>query len=142
MFLKTWLGITVLAAVLTACTTNTSKMSDDPVAALEDRANKYYQALVARDYKTTYELHPPSYRDKFNYESHIIKGVHWVTYVAARVVKVTCAQESVCNVDVELEYTGVVQDRGQVKGVVKTLVSQRWGRVDDKWYMCENVSCK
>lgn len=142
MFLKTLVVMGVFAAVITGCASNTSKLDEDPVAALANRANTYYKALVARDYKTTYELHPPSYRAQYSYESHIIKGVHWVTYVAARVVNVSCAQENTCNVEVELEYTGVVQDRGQVKGVVKTLVSQRWGRVDGAWYMCENVSCK
>lgn len=142
MFLNFLVAAGVFAAVLTGCASNTSRLDEDPVAALTNQANTYYQALVARDFKTTYKLHPPSYRDMYSYESHIVKGVHWVTYVAARVVNVTCAQESACNVDVALEYTGVVQDRGQVKGVVKTLVSQRWGRVDGKWYMCENVSCK
>ena len=142
MLLKTSWSIGLSSILLAGCGLGMVVPAIDPVIAVKERAKAYYHALATRDFKTTYELHPPSYRSQYNYESHIIKGVHWVTYVSSEVLSVTCATDNMCNVDVELSYSGVQVGKGGVKGVVKTLVSHKWGKVDGVWFMCENVSCK
>ena len=60
-----------MLSVLPGCA---SLKPSTPEEAVAQRAQAYFDAVIAKDYKTSYSLHSPSYRGRYSYEAHVLRS--------------------------------------------------------------------
>jgi hypothetical protein len=126
------IGALGLAAVLLASgCASLAPVSPEEIVA--KRAQAYFDAVVAKDYKTSYALHSPAYRERYTYEVHVMRSAGTgINYLSAKVLNVTCASAEACSATMEVTYkaTGL---RGAVDWPVTTVIQDRWAFVDNDW---------
>lgn len=104
-----------------------------PEEAVAERAQAYFDAVIAKDFKTSYALHAPSYRDRYNYDAHVLRSTSsGINYVAAKVLRVNCPSAEACVAMVELSYKAVGL-RSPLKSPVTTMLEDRWVYIDGEW---------
>jgi len=112
----------MLAASIVGCATLVP--SDEKV--VEQRATARWNAIIANDLRTAYELISPAGRALVAYEAYessFKRGFH----KGARVQEVRCGTRELCEVAVEVEY--------EYKGRrVKSPLQEKWVRQDSQWW--------
>jgi hypothetical protein len=100
-------------------------MNDEKV--VQQKATERWNAIVANDLRTAYELISPAGRALVSYEAYaesVRRGFH----KSARVTDVRCTSSEVCDVTLELEY----ERQGRR---FKTPFFEKWVRQDSQWWL-------
>lgn len=101
----------------------------DPKAAVQDRAQKRWDAMVAGDFKTAYQFLSPGLREANSYESWSgsLNAGFWKE---AKVRRAECESQDLCTVvsDVTYEHQG---------RRINTPVRESWIRVDGQWWFVQ-----
>lgn len=104
-----------------------------PEEAVAQRAQAYFDAVIAKDYKTSYALHTLSYRDRYSYEAHVLRTASsGVNYLTAKVLQVSCQSAEACVAKVEVSYKAGGL-RIPVEWPVTTMVEDRWAYIGGEW---------
>lgn len=104
-----------------------------PEEAVAQRAQAYFDAVIANDYKTTYAMHVPSYRKRYSYEAHVLRSAGTgVNLLNARVTRVNCPSAEACVATLEVTYKAGGL-RGAVDWPVSTILEDRWAYIDGEW---------
>lgn len=110
--------------------------SVEPVApeqAVAQRAQAYFDAVIAKDYKTTYAMQVPSYRSRYTYEAHVLRSAGTgINILTARVLRVNCPSAEACVATVEVSYKAEGL-RAPVEWPVTTMLEDRWAHIDGAW---------
>ena len=114
-----WVAVFLLAA----CATMQDRSDKEVVA---ERAQTRWNALVAGDFKTAYEMISPAGRTVVSQEgwAGTLKRGFWK---GARVTDVDCASPEMCEVRLEIEYAF----RGSN---IKTPYREKWVKQDGEWW--------
>lgn len=94
--------------------------------AVESRATERWNAIVANDLRTAYELISPAGRALVSYDA-FAESVRRGFHKSARVTDVRCTSSEVCDVTLELEY----ERQGRR---FKTPFFEKWVRQDAQWW--------
>jgi hypothetical protein len=104
-----------------------------PEEAVAQRAQAYFDAVIAKDYKTSYSLHSPSYRGMYSYEAHVLRSAgSGINYLTAKVLRVNCPSAEACVARVEISYKAGGL-RIPVEWPVTTMLEDRWAHIDGEW---------
>ncbi len=99
-----------------------------------ERAQAYWNAVVAEDYRGTYDLMTPGYRQRTRYERHVVRTQPIARFISASVLKVECQQEDRCSAEVRLTYRDLDTGRTVIKGESSSIVPDTWVRLDGQWW--------
>ena len=124
---------TLLAAALAGCTT-AAVAPKTPEQLVADRALSYWRAVIANDYKTTYALMTPGYRERYAYEKHILRSQPIATFLTAGVKSVACPTEENCEAQVAVTFTNLQGVRMAAGAVDDTVLTDKWVRIDGQWW--------
>lgn len=125
------LAAIIVSALLTGC--NKPKTSEEAVTA---RIDSRYAALIAQDYKKTYNYYTPGIRNKYDYQA-MLPRLARVKHVSARVLEVNCASPDTCNAEVEIvrDWEGKpVSARGPKLNKQTVVNPEKWLKSDGEWY--------
>ena len=115
--------VAVLSALaIGACAT----LGGNSEKAVESRATERWNAIVANDLRTAYELISPAGRALVSYDA-FAESVRRGFHKSARVTDVRCTSSEVCDVTLELEY----ERQGRR---FKTPFFEKWVRQDAQWW--------
>lgn len=124
------LALGSFALLVAGCASLKPSTPEEEVA---QRAQAYFAAVIAKDYKTSYSLHTPSYRSRYNYETHVLRTASsGINYLKANVLRVNCQSAEACVAMVEISYKAA-GGRSPVEWPVTTLLEDRWARIDGEW---------
>ncbi|WP_234026761.1 hypothetical protein [Melaminivora suipulveris] len=118
-------------ALLGACATTSN---EPPEQAVQRRSTAYWQARMAGDYKKTYELSTPSYRQLRTLEQHRSKFAPTVAVKNAEVSKVSC-QADRCVATLKMTVQPVLP--GLNLGTIPMYVDETWLLQDGQWWYFE-----
>lgn len=124
---------TLLTAALVGCAL-TSPAPQTLEQRVADRALSYWQAVIANDYKATYALMMPGYRERYTYEKHILRSRPIATFLTAEVKSVACATEESCEARVAVTFTNLQGVRMPAGTVDDTVVTDKWIKSDSEWW--------
>lgn len=123
---------TLLAAALAGCAA-TAVAPKTPEQQVADQALAYWQAVIANDYKATYALMTPGYRERYAYEKHILRSQPIATFLSAEVKSVACSTEENCEARVAVTFTNLQGARMPAGMVDDTVITDKWVRIDGQW---------
>lgn len=104
-----------------------------PEEVVAQRAQAYFDAVIAKDFKTSYAMHVPSYRSRYSYEAHVLRSASTgVNLLTAKVVRVNCPSAEACVATLEVSYKAGGL-RGPVEWPVTTIIEDRWAYIDGEW---------
>ena len=119
-----WIG-TLLAATLaiSGCAVAPARSDQDVVA---EKSQLRWNALVAGDFKSAYEMISPAGRSVVTFEGYknSLKPGFWKD---ARVKEVKCASPELCEVNLEIEYEYLGRR-------TRTPFAEKWVKQDSKWW--------
>lgn len=124
---------TLLAAALAGCAA-TAVVSKTPEQQVADQALAYWQAVIANDYKATYALMTPGYRERYTYEKHILRSRPIATFLTAEVKSVACPTEENCEAQVAVTFINLQGVRMPAGTVDDTVFPDKWVRIDGNWW--------
>jgi len=120
------------AAVLAACAATPAQPGSD--AALLERAQARWDALLAKDYDAAYALYSPGYRSahtRTDFEIHL--RTQRVGYTSATYRDHEC-EGDVCTVNFNIEYRAPRPVPGVNEWKGRSVVSDAWVRTDGQWW--------
>lgn len=120
------------AVLLAACA---GLQPSTPEEAVAKRAQARYDALIARDFKAVYAFFTPAYRQRTSYEDWIRARPPRATFRSARVLGVRCETADACEANVQNSYDSPRGVRGAPKGEIDRVTTERWIRVDGRWWL-------
>ena len=117
-------GSLLIALIAVAGCASAPQRSDQEIVA--ERAQVRWNALVAGDFKTAYEMMSPAGRSVVSLEGYsgTLKRGFWKE---VRVKDVQCTSAEVCEVHLEMEYEFMGRR-------TKTPVSEKWVKQDSTWW--------
>ena len=116
-------AVVVLSALaIGACAT----LMPGAESVVRERATERWNAIVAKDFRTAYELISPAGRALVSYDA-FAESVRRGFHKSARVTDVRCTSSEVCDVTLELEY----ERQGRR---FKTPFFEKWVRQDSQWW--------
>lgn len=125
--------IVLVIGALAGCATapGIDKPAEKKVA---ENAQAYWNAVVADDYKTTYGMMTPGYRERMTYEQHIVRNQPFAKFLSAKILQVACSQPDSCAVDVSVNYKDMNLGRRVIKGEQSSTFQDRWILDGGRWW--------
>ncbi len=143
MIRKTTLQILILvffSSLLASCS-DTDKKSQDTTqnnkvamtSTASERAEKRWNALINKDWKTAYSFETPGYRKTYTVEDYRGSFGSAVTWKSVNIIS---AQETEKNItDVKLELTVFFMGQGAAKGMnIPSMFTERWLYNEGNWW--------
>ena len=123
------------ALVLSACSNTPSRSTaqQDPMAALQERVEAYWQHLIAREYDQAYTYLTPGYRSTYSEEDFSrINRRNPVSWERAQWQEAECETVDSCQVTLLATYSVRMPGAGRVQSMRQQ--PQRWIRSQNQWY--------
>ncbi len=127
-----------LALVMAACGSQPGRKAGDDVAAgvsLEQRAEERWSALSSKNFRLAYRYLSPGYRNIVTMESYEAQmSTKTVDWLSGKVTGTECENETLCTVDIYLEFEINMHMPGVGKQQSFQPVTENWIAVEDAWY--------
>ncbi len=110
------------------------KKSED----LETSVNNRWAAIIANDLDKAYEYVSPGFKEiesLQSYKTRIATAKINMNWNAASYKSAKCESESVCKVQVSIEYTYTFPRRSMGSSSVNTTLVEDWINVEGDWYL-------
>jgi hypothetical protein len=118
----------LLALLLVACATPAIKPET-----LGDRAQARWDALLAKDFAKAYTYSTPGYQSSASAVDFEIEfKSRKVIYTSAQYIDHKCENDA-CTVQMDIGYTLVGALRGVPEWKSKTVVEEKWVKIDEQW---------
>ena len=119
------------AAFLGGCATFDGGASDPSQAAVKERAQMRWDALIKGSYEGAYKLTPPSYRAIYSADQYRSKFGGALKWVGAEVLSAECEAEK-CAVVVNVSVRPLT--RGRAGPPVTSAIDETWVKEEGQWW--------
>ena len=104
---------------------------------LENSVNSRWSGIIEKDLDKAYKYFSPGYKATETLESYklrIVTAQLHLQWKKGEFVSAECEEETVCVVDVLLDYKYTFPKRSLGGVEVQTKISENWIKIDGKWY--------
>ena len=127
-------GALVAVALLAGCA---SVESGTPEEIVKARATARLKAMVAHDFKKSYEYLAPSYRAVRTVEQYSANIGGAVQWLGADVVRVQCESAEKCTARIKIDAKPLMSTRYQ--GTISTGVNETWLLEEGQWWLYQKL---
>ena len=129
-----------LSSLLASCSDSDKKDKDTQSnkaaitkATASERAEKRWNALINKDWKTAYSFETPSYRKTYTVEDYRGSFGSAVTWKSVNIISAKKIEKNIT--DVKLELTVFFAGQGAAKGMnIPSIFTERWLYNEDNWW--------
>jgi predicted small secreted protein len=102
-------------------------------ATASERAEKRWNALINKDWKTAYSFETPAYRKTYTVEDYRGSFGSAVTWKSVNIISTEKTEKNIT--DVTLELTVFFTGQGSAKGMnIPSMFTERWLYNEDNWW--------
>lgn len=132
-------AMAVAAAMNAGCSSlpGLSMQAKTPEQQVAARSEARAHALMKKDYRAVYDFMTPAYRQALGYEQYLAGHPARVDLKKAKVLKVTCADSTSCQVMSQWTYIANAGPKGVNVGEVTSVVPEKWIKVEGRWWYYE-----
>ena len=137
----TILLVLAMAWLVVGCA-ESDKLSEEQLAALEERVQARWDAMVARDFEKAWEFATPAYREAFPREMYPLRFSYAVVWELTSIEVLDYdARAAVASVAVRVMSKPVklTSSASRAVGAVPVTFSERWVLIDGQWWYSANA---
>lgn len=136
------LVLVLLSATLLGGCMQSDTLSEEQIAALEDRVYARWQTLMAREFDKTWEFSTPTYRETFPRDFYPLRYSYAVEWELTGIEVLDYdARAAVASVAVRVMSKPVkfTSSASRAVGAVPVTFSEQWILIDGEWWYSVNV---